>query len=43
MPLINYEISLMLAWPNNSFLVTDTTVNEKVTFTINDTKLYLVV
>ena len=41
MPLINDEISLMLAGPNNSFLVADTAVNEELTFTINDTKFYI--
>ena len=41
MPLINCEISLILTWSKDCFLVADTIVNQMPTFTITDTKLYV--
>ena len=40
MPLINCEISLMLAWSDNFFLVAGTVSNQVPTFIVTDTKLY---
>ena len=41
MPLINCEISLILTWSKNCFLVASTAVNQEPKFTITDTKLYV--
>ena len=43
MPLINCEIGLMLKWFEKCFLVTDTVGNKVPTFTITDTKIYILV
>ena len=43
MPLINCEIGLMLNWFEKCFLVTDTVGNKVPTFTITDTKIYILV
>ena len=40
-PLINCEISLMLTWSKNCFLIASTVENQNPTFTRADTKLYL--
>ena len=41
MPLINFEISLMLTESRNCFLVAGTAANQEPKFTIIDTKLYV--
>ena len=41
MPLINCEISLMITWSKDCFLVADSIANQVPTFTITDTKLYV--
>ena len=41
MPLINCEISLMLTWSKNCFLIAGTVENQNPTFTETDTKLYV--
>ena len=41
MPLINCQISLMLAWSKKCFLVAGTATNQEPTFTITDTKLHV--
>ena len=33
MQLISYEISLMLTWSKNCFVITDTAANQEPTFT----------
>ena len=40
---INCEISLMLNWSRNCFIVAGTAANQVPTFTITDTKLYVTV
>ena len=41
MPLIKCEISLVLTWSKNNFLVAGTVANQEPTFRITDTKLYV--
>ena len=41
MPLINCEISLQLKWSKNFILVAGTAANQRKTFSITDTKLYV--
>ena len=41
MQLINCEISLMLTWSKNYFLVAGTAANQVSTFKTNETKLYV--
>ena len=41
MPLINCEISLMLTWSKDCFLVAATIANQVPKFTITGTKLYV--
>ena len=41
MPLSNCEISLMLTWSKNCFLVAGTMANQEPTFAITDTKFYV--
>ena len=41
MSLINCEISLILTWSKNCFLVTGTAGNQGPTFTITDTNFYV--
>ena len=41
MPSVNCEISFMLTWSENCFLVAVTAANQEPTFTITDTKLYV--
>ena len=41
MSLNDCEVSLMLNWSKNGFLVAGTAVNKEPTFTIFDTKLYV--
>ena len=43
MPLIKCDLSLILTWSNNFFLVAGTAVNQEQTFTITDTELYVLV
>ena len=43
MPLINYEINLMLTWWKNSFLVASTVATQGLIYTITDTKLKVLV
>ena len=43
MPLINYEINLILTWPANCVIVSTAVVNQGATFAITDTKLYVAV
>ena len=38
---INCEISLILTWWKNCFLIAGTAANQEPTFTITDTKLYV--
>ena len=38
---INFEISLMLTWSKNCFLIASTEENENPTFIITDTKRYV--
>ena len=38
---INCEISLILTWWKNCFLIAGTAANQEPTFTIADTKLYV--
>ena len=40
---INCDVSLMLIWSKNCFLVAGTTANQQLTFKITDTKLYITV
>ena len=40
-PKINCQISLMLAWSKNCFLVAGTAATQGPTVTITDTKLYV--
>ena len=42
MSLINCKISLILTW-SESFVISNATVNQATTFTITDTKLYVLV
>ena len=41
MPLINYEINLILIWSANCFLVAGTAANQVPIFAIPHTKLYV--
>ena len=41
LPLNNCEISLMLTWSENCFLITGTAANQEPKFTKTDTKLYV--
>ena len=41
MPLINYEINLILTWSDRCFIIDNPSVNQEPTFTIADTKLYV--
>ena len=43
MPLINCEVNLILTWPENCVIVSTDIVNQNVTFTITETKLYVLV
>ena len=43
MPLINCEINLILSWPANCVIVYTDVANQGVTFTITETKLYVLV
>ena len=40
MPLINYEINLILTWSANC-VMSNSAVNQATTFAITDTKLYV--
>ena len=40
MPLINYEINLILTWSANC-VISNSAVNQATTFAITDTKLYV--
>ena len=39
-PLINFEISFILNWPENCVIVSTNVANQRATFLITDTKLY---
>ena len=41
MPLINYEVSLILTWSSTCVLIAANIPNQNVTFAITDTKLYV--
>ena len=41
MPLIKCEISLVLTWSKNNFLVAGTVANQEPTFRITNTKIYV--
>ena len=41
MPLINYEINLIVTWSTNCVIVSTNVVNENATSEITDTKLYV--
>ena len=41
LPLINYEINLILTWSANFFIVSTNATNQNATFAITDTKLYV--
>ena len=41
MPLINYEINLILTWSTNCVIVASNIANQNATFSITDTKLYV--
>ena len=41
MPLINYEVDLILTWSSTCVLVSTNVANQDATFTITDTKLYV--
>ena len=43
MPLISFEINLILTWPANCVIVSTAVANEGATFEIIDTKLYFLV
>ena len=43
MPLINCEITLILTWSANYFIIDPSIANQIPNFTINDTKLYVLV
>ena len=43
MPLINCEISLILAWSTNCVLLSNTAIVQATTFSVTDTKLYFLV
>ena len=41
MPLINWEVNLILTWSSNCVLIATSVQNQAGTFAINDTKLYV--
>ena len=41
MPLINYEVNLILAWSSTCFLIATDVQNQNATFAITNTKLYV--
>ena len=41
MPLINFEINLILKWSENYVIISTDVVNQNATFGISDTKLYV--
>ena len=41
MPLINYEVNLILTWSSTCVLVATNIANQNATFAITDTKLYV--
>ena len=41
MPLINYEINLILSWSNRCFIIANPVAGQEPTVTITDTKLYV--
>ena len=41
MPLINFEVNLILTWSSNCVIVSTNVVNQGATFTITDTRLYV--
>ena len=41
MPLINYEVNLILNWSANCVIVYTNVANQNATFTITETKLYV--
>ena len=41
MPLINYEINLMLTWSSSCIIVSANVANKNAAFAITDTKLYV--
>ena len=41
MPVINCKTNLILTWSGNCIIVAGTVVNQVQTFTITDTKLYV--
>ena len=43
MPLINYEINLILTWSANFFIIDAPVNNQATIFGITDTKLYVLV
>ena len=43
MPLINCEINLILTWSNRYFIIDNPVDNQEPTFTITDTKIYVLV
>ena len=43
MPLISWEINLILNWSKNCVIVSTNNANQGATFAINETKLYVLV
>ena len=41
MPLINFEINLILTWPENCFVIVGLVANQVPTFAITDAKPYV--
>ena len=41
MPLINFEVNLILTWSENCVIVSTNVANQVATFTIKETKLYV--
>ena len=41
MPLINFEINLILTWATNCVIVSSNIANQNATFAITDTKLHV--
>ena len=41
MPLINWEVELILTWSENCIIVSTNIANQNPTFTITDTTLYV--
>ena len=43
MPLINYKVELILAWPTNCIIIYTDVANQDSTFTITETNLYVAI